>query len=342
MNSSHLLTAANNIVASCSSDTALSSSSYSVDFTQGSSDDWTVTAGSITYTDNGAEFTITESGDAPTIQSSFYIFFGQVSFIMRAASGTGIVSSAILESDDLDEIDWEWLGGSVDEVETNYFGKGNTTTYDRAIYYDVSDTQTTTHNYTILWTSSYTTWYVDGTAVRTLNYADALDGQNYPQTPMNIRIGVWAGGDSGNSEGTIDWAGGETDYDDGPFTMYLEKVEVLNFSPGTSYTYGDTSGDWTSIEVEDGETNSAEGSTSTSSTSTSSGSSSSSSGSTSSGSSTSASKTTNTQSSSTTASMWWTASASAVIAASQSDASCLAAGLLLAYVPFLAMLAFVF
>ncbi|KAH7356906.1 hypothetical protein BKA65DRAFT_548291 [Rhexocercosporidium sp. MPI-PUGE-AT-0058] len=37
-----------------------------------------------------------------------------------------------MESDDLDEIDWEWLGGNSIVVETNYFGKGNTTIYDRA------------------------------------------------------------------------------------------------------------------------------------------------------------------------------------------------------------------
>lgn len=79
----------------------------------------------MTYTSSGAEFTITKSGDSPTIQSKWYIFFGRVSFFLKAAPGTGIVSSAILESDDLDELDWEWLGGSdyVSKVQTNYFGK---------------------------------------------------------------------------------------------------------------------------------------------------------------------------------------------------------------------------
>jgi beta-glucanase (GH16 family) len=119
------------------------------------------------------------------------------------------------------------------------------------VWTDTADTQTESHNYTITWTSSATTWYVDGTAIRTLAYADAVSGKNYPQTPMNIRIGIWAGGDSGNSVGTIEWAGGETNYDDGPFTMVLEKVEVVNSHPGGSYVYGDMTGDWESIEVED-------------------------------------------------------------------------------------------
>jgi hypothetical protein len=60
----------------------------------------------VTTTDLGAKFTVSEQGDAPTIESDFYIFFGHVDVKMRAANGTGIVSTYVLESDDLDEIDW--------------------------------------------------------------------------------------------------------------------------------------------------------------------------------------------------------------------------------------------
>ncbi|XPS73364.1 Licheninase [Ascochyta lentis] len=239
----------------CPKDTALSSSTYTHDFTTSGADDdaWNVTAGNVTYTSSGAEFTITKSGDAPTIRSKWYILFGRVSFFIKAAPGTGIVSSAILQSDVLDEIDWEWLGGTdyASKVQSNYFGKGNTTDYNRAAWTAVSGAQTKTHNYTVTWTSSATTWYIDQVAVRTLNYADALSGKNYPQTPMDIRIGSWAGGDSANDEGTIEWAGGATNYDDGPFTMYLEKIEVVNENPGASYSYGDKTGDWESIKVGD-------------------------------------------------------------------------------------------
>lgn len=93
---------------SCAADTALSTTSFTSDFMTGSSSNksWSVTAGSITYGNQGAEFIINESGDAPTIQTDFYIFFGLVEVKMKAASGTGIVSSIVMESDDLDEIDW--------------------------------------------------------------------------------------------------------------------------------------------------------------------------------------------------------------------------------------------
>jgi hypothetical protein len=189
-------------------------------------------------------------GDSPTLESNFYIFFGQVSVIMKAAPGVGIVSSVVLESDDLDEIDWEWLGGNNTSVETNYFGKGNTSTYDRAIYYDVDDITGTIHNYTLDWTKEQLQWIVDDKVLRTLRYEDALNGQNYPQTPMKLKIGIWAGGDpDSNSNGTVEWAGGIVDYHQTPFTMTMERVYVADYSTGSTYTYGDNTGSYESIQI---------------------------------------------------------------------------------------------
>jgi hypothetical protein len=112
----------------CPDNTGLASSTYTHDFTTSGADDdaWKVTAGDVKYTSAGAEFTVSKSGDHPTIQSNWYLLFGRVSFYLKAAPGTGIVSSAILQSDDLDEIDWEWLGGANydGKVQSNYFGKG--------------------------------------------------------------------------------------------------------------------------------------------------------------------------------------------------------------------------
>ena len=139
--------------------------------------------------------------------------------------------------------------------------------------------------------------------MRTLDYDDAVSGKNYPQTPMRVKLGIWAGGDSGNDEGTIEWAGGETDYDDAPFTMVVEKVEITNYNPASSYTYGDESGDWTSITMENGTvTTSSNGAETSSSTTASEGEE-------------------NSSSTATATGMWWTASASAVKAASKSSAS---------------------
>jgi hypothetical protein len=142
----------------CPNDTGLNSASFACDFTQGKSAlaSWSTAAGTtITYDDTkGAGFTINGKNQAPTISTDFYIFFGKVEVTMQAAPGTGIVSSMVLQSEDLDEIDWEWLGGDTTQAQTNYFGKGNTTSYDRGTYQSVSSPQTGMHTYAFDWSPS--------------------------------------------------------------------------------------------------------------------------------------------------------------------------------------------
>jgi len=86
---------------------------------------WNNTAGAISYINDGARFAVDQRGLSPTLTSNFYIFFGKVSVIMKAARGQGVVSSIVLQSDLLDEMDWEWIGGNETHVQSNYFGKGN-------------------------------------------------------------------------------------------------------------------------------------------------------------------------------------------------------------------------
>lgn len=245
-------TSCNPLNATCPPDTALGNSNYSINFIdyEMSATVWNTTAGSIGYGDNGAEFIINQRGDSPTVQTEFYIFFGTIEVIFQAAKGQGIVSSIVIESNDLDEIDWEWIGGNNTHVQTNYFGKGNTTSYDRAKWYPVSDPQESFHNYTTHWTPEALEWWIDGNLVRTLEYADANGGLNYPQTPSNIRLGIWAGGDPSNNNYTIEWAGGVTDYNDAPFTMTVQSVRISDYTTGaTQYEYTGNSGSWQSIKL---------------------------------------------------------------------------------------------
>ena len=204
----------------------------------------------MSYSSDGAKFTISASGNNPTIQSDFYFLFGTVSVLMTAAPGTGIVSSIVFESDCLDEIDWEWIGGNNQQCQTNYFGKGYTGTYDREQWVSAPAPQDQVNNYTVNWQEDKTEWYVNSVLMRTLTYAGASNGAYYPQTPMRVKIGTWAGGDTTlNSEGTVEWAGGATDYSQGPFTATLQSVQITNANPASSYTYGDHSGDYSSIKI---------------------------------------------------------------------------------------------
>jgi len=181
--------------------------------------------------------------------------FGKVSVTMKAAPGTGIVSSFVLQSDDLDEIDLEWLGGDSGQVQSNYFGKGITGTYNRGAFHATPDNHQFV-TYTIEWTADQIVWSVGSTVVRTLTPAQASAGGNwYPQTPMQVKLGVWAGGDSSNAPGTIQWAGGITDYSKGPFSMVVQSVAISDYSTGTQYSYGSNSGKWQDIIAQNGKVN---------------------------------------------------------------------------------------
>lgn len=127
--------------------------------------------------------------------------FGHVEFKVKPAPGVGVVSSAVLQSDALDEIDWEWLGGDNSQVQSNYFSKGQVTTYNRGAFHPNPNNQADFHTYTIDWTADQIAWQIDGKTVRTLS-PDAAQGQ-YPQTPMMIKVGAWSGGDAANAPGTI-------------------------------------------------------------------------------------------------------------------------------------------
>ncbi|KAL4880950.1 concanavalin A-like lectin/glucanase domain-containing protein [Aspergillus karnatakaensis] len=254
----------------CKPNPGLNSKIFTSDFTQGDSalDGWINVNGALNFGPDGAEFTVAKRGDSPTIETDFFFFFGKAEVVFRAAPGVGIVSSIVLESDVLDEVDWETLGGDNAQIQTNYFGKGDTSSYDRGTFEAVGDPQGTFHTYTIDWSPEAISWIIDGAVVRTLPYAEAQGGSRFPQTPMRLRLGIWAGGDPDNAPGTIEWAGGETDFNAAPFTMYVKSVHIENTYPGSQYTYSDNSGSWESIQIDDSKPQPPPSSSTTKSTTT--------------------------------------------------------------------------
>lgn len=95
--------------ADCPADTALGKT-IQLDFTTDSYDEYfEVTGlgnGNVGYgTSEGLAITMNGKGDAPTLNSKFYIFFGKVEMVLKGSPGSGIISSFVLESDDLDEVD---------------------------------------------------------------------------------------------------------------------------------------------------------------------------------------------------------------------------------------------
>jgi beta-glucanase (GH16 family) len=239
----------------CPADPALGTT-YNVTFdasmTQLDANLWNVTAGSqlIQFSANGTEFSISESGQSVTVETTFYIFWGTVEVMMQAASGQGIISTFDMLSNDLDEIDLEIMGGNHSFVETNWYGEGNQSQRN-SIYYPVDGPQDRMHNYTFDWNQDQLQWIIDGNVVRTLPYASP---GLYPQTPSRMRIGIWAGGDASEPEGVIEWAGGLVNWNQGPFTMTVQSIKITDGSTNTStYSYTDHTGSWKSIKAVLGE-----------------------------------------------------------------------------------------
>ncbi|GKT65941.1 ice nucleation protein [Colletotrichum tofieldiae] len=240
----------------CPADPALGKS-VTVDFTKGNDDSIfrKLDGTAVKFEDGGALFAINKETDAPTMASKKYIFFGKIDVVLKASPGQGVVTSVVLQSDDLDEIDWEWVGGDNAQVQTNYFGKGDTSTYDRGAYHPVSNPLSEYHTYTIDWTQESVKWIIDGALVRELKYADAKGGAMYPQTPMEVKIGTWVAGRKDAPKGTVEWAGGYTDFSKAPFNAYYKSISITDYQGNQGkkgakeYVYGDRSGSWESIVI---------------------------------------------------------------------------------------------
>ncbi|KAI0384414.1 glycoside hydrolase family 16 protein [Hypomontagnella monticulosa] len=216
------------------------------------------TAGVVNYNaDNGAAFTINKQGESPTLISNFYFFFGRTEVHMKAAPGTGVISSIVWSSDVLDEVDWEFKGGNTTHVFSNYFGKGQPDFKNGVDHPVKTPPQDDFHNYTCVWTKDKLEWYIDSEHVRTLVPKDANNTLNYPQTPMKLSLGIWAGGDPGQPKGTIEWAGGLTDFSK-PYSMFVKSATVEDYSTGKEYSYSDHSGSWESIKIAAGNSTAVE------------------------------------------------------------------------------------
>lgn len=215
---------------------------------------WETTVGSVDYNpDTGAGFSVKKQGDSPTIRSKFYIFWGRYEISLKVAPGTGIISSLMLLSDDLDEIDIEFMGANATQVTTNIFSKGDEDDHSFGKEHVMAGgNQDDYHTYIVDWTKDRLEWSIDGNVIRTLAYNDAKNGDKFPQTPMRMNIGIWAGGDPSLAPGTIAWAGGKTDYAKGPYTMFVKSIKIEDYTKDAKeYSYGDKTGSYQSIKVKE-------------------------------------------------------------------------------------------
>lgn len=201
-------------------------------------------AQNVVYDALGAALTIYDRHENPAIASDFYILYGSVSAEVMASQGKGIVSSFYLQSDDLDEVDiMEVLGSLPQMAQTNFFVKGEAQNYEHGMSH-ASPGGDTFVKFGVEWTPLAITWSVNGEEVRV--------AANEVHSPMAVILSLWAGGDVDNDAGTIEWAGGVTDYNEAPFVMRARNLRVEDYSTGTHYVYGNVAGQWLQLNSRGG------------------------------------------------------------------------------------------
>ncbi|PKY06503.1 hypothetical protein P168DRAFT_265152 [Aspergillus campestris IBT 28561] len=148
--------------------------------------------------------------------NNHYVWYGKISAKIKSSRGAGVVTGFIFLSDSKDEIDLEFVGSDLRNVQTNYYFQG-ILDYENGGKSPVDNTYADWHEYEIDWKPEAITWSVDGKVVRTLKrdetWNDKTKRYDYPQTPSRMQLSLWPAGQASNAEGTKEWAGGEIDWD---------------------------------------------------------------------------------------------------------------------------------
>jgi hypothetical protein len=102
------------------------------------------------------------------------------------------------------------------------------------------NTAETMHEYCLDWKPDSLTWSIDGNNMRTLDRKSTWNSTSnrfdYPQTPSRIMLSLWPAGLSSNEKGTIEWAGGEIDWNspymqNGYYFARFSEVSVQCYDP---------------------------------------------------------------------------------------------------------------
>ncbi|OBA24292.1 hypothetical protein METBIDRAFT_77118 [Metschnikowia bicuspidata var. bicuspidata NRRL YB-4993] len=237
--------------------------------------DWVYT-GYIASYDDALLMQMPNGSTGTVVSSTKYLWFGKVGATMKSSHDNGVITAFITFSDVQDEIDYEFLGYNLTFPQNNYYSKG-ILNYSNTGDFEVTDTFENWHYYEIDWQEEKITWSVDGVEVRTLEkeltWNSTTDRYDFPSTPSRIQFSLWPGGSSLNALGTIEWAGGEIDWDSddikdiGYYYASVKNVSVttydlpsfldqssVNYTDYHAFLYNSTDGDETDIYLTNAKT----------------------------------------------------------------------------------------
>jgi len=213
--------------------------------------------------------TMGEGTAGSILASTHYVWYGKICATMRSSQGRGVVTAFIMMSDVRDEIDFEWVGVDLINVQSNYYSQG-VTVYTNAANLSISNGNSVEklHEYCLDWKPESLTWSVDGKDLRTKKKSETWNSTSnrfdYPQTPSRVMLSLWPAGLPTNAKGTVDWAGGLIDWNsdymqNGAYLAQVQKVNVQCYDPPPqakikgkkSYKYTDPAATNNTVEISD-------------------------------------------------------------------------------------------
>jgi beta-glucanase (GH16 family) len=87
---------------------------------------WVSSGIPVVYNNEALLLTMAESTVGTLLTSTHYVWYGKISAKMTSSQGKGVVTAFIMMSDMKDEIDFEFVGETVSNVQSNYYFQGIT------------------------------------------------------------------------------------------------------------------------------------------------------------------------------------------------------------------------
>lgn len=182
--------------------------------------------------DDVIQLKLSKPNTGATMYSTRFINYGSISADIQMDRTNGLVSSFITMSDVKDEIDFEFVGGKQNEIQTNWFYRGIITEGKDTDgeFHNQPDSSIDWHTYTIDWKPESIIWSIDGKSIRTLKRSS----DTLPSTPSRFSFSIWDAGSG--PEGTKQWAGGEIDWSKmkDHFSVQVRNVKVQCYGDATS------------------------------------------------------------------------------------------------------------
>ncbi|KAJ7668360.1 glycoside hydrolase family 16 protein [Mycena rosella] len=170
-------------------------------------------------------------GDGATINSTFTLSAGKVTFQVSSPTVSGVIVAGILIGDtSLDEIDIEFVCGEPDSWQTNLFvadPRDSRPEYGVFSSKQKVDSVTKLHSYSIDINGEKITWSIDNMIVKTLakNECTRNGFLHYPTHTMRVQLGIW---DASSPAGTAEWGRGPVNWTGAPdkITATVKSVTV--------------------------------------------------------------------------------------------------------------------